>query len=86
MLPDLPQAERCSVLVNEAAHELLHRGDRRTDATLSVRQTKASPSWSVPLSEWRRMRRVAGALRMSRNRPCGRQALVTAPQGNGILS
>jgi antirestriction protein ArdC len=41
ILPDLPPAERFAVLVHEIAHELLHRGDRRTQTTRKVRETEA---------------------------------------------
>jgi hypothetical protein len=41
LLPELPPAEHFSVMVHELAHELLHRGDRRSDTTHTVRQTEA---------------------------------------------
>jgi antirestriction protein ArdC len=41
LLPSLDAAETFSVLVHEAAHELLHRGERRTQTTHSVRETEA---------------------------------------------
>lgn len=41
LLPDLPAAEHFAVLVHETAHELLHRGDRRTKTTHTVRETEA---------------------------------------------
>jgi antirestriction protein ArdC len=41
VLPDLPPAEEFSVLVHEVAHELLHRGDRRSSTTHTVRETEA---------------------------------------------
>ena len=40
-LPDLPPAEHFAVLAHEAAHELLHRGDRRNKTTHTVRETEA---------------------------------------------
>jgi len=41
LLPDLTPAETFAVLVHEAAHELLHRGDRRKETTHTVRETEA---------------------------------------------
>jgi antirestriction protein ArdC len=41
LLPDLPPAEHFAVLAHEAAHELLHRGDRRTQTTHTVREIEA---------------------------------------------
>jgi Zn-dependent peptidase ImmA (M78 family) len=41
LLPDLPPAELFAVLAHETAHELLHRGDRRTQTTHTVRETEA---------------------------------------------
>jgi len=41
LLPDLAPAETFAVLVHEAAHELLHRGDRRKETTHTVRETEA---------------------------------------------
>jgi antirestriction protein ArdC len=41
LLPSLDAAETFSVLVHEVAHELLHRGDRRTQTTHTVRETEA---------------------------------------------
>ena len=41
LLPDLTPAETFAVLVHEAAHELLHRGDRRKETTHAVRETEA---------------------------------------------
>jgi antirestriction protein ArdC len=41
LLPDLAPADQFSVLVHEAAHELLHRGDRRSETTHTVRETEA---------------------------------------------
>jgi len=41
LLPDLLAAERFATLVHETAHELLHRGDRRTQTTRTVRETEA---------------------------------------------
>lgn len=38
---DLAPAVEFSVLVHEVAHELLHRGDRRTAASKTVRETEA---------------------------------------------
>jgi antirestriction protein ArdC len=41
MLPDLPPAEYFAVLAHETAHELLHRGERRSQTTHAVRETEA---------------------------------------------
>ena len=41
LLPDLSPAEHLAVLVHELGHELLHRGDRRTATTHSIRETEA---------------------------------------------
>ena len=41
LLPDLPPAEHFAVLTHEIAHELLHRGERRTRTTQTVRETEA---------------------------------------------
>jgi hypothetical protein len=41
LLPGLDAAEAFSVLVHEAAHELLHRGERRTQTNHTVRETEA---------------------------------------------
>jgi len=41
LLPNLDAAETFSVLVHEAAHELLHRGERRSQTTHAVRETEA---------------------------------------------
>lgn len=41
LLPAMPPAEHFAVLVHEMAHELLHRGDRRTKTTHTVRETEA---------------------------------------------
>lgn len=41
LLPDLSSAEHFAVLAHEAAHELLHRGDRRKDTTHTIRETEA---------------------------------------------
>jgi hypothetical protein len=41
ILPDLLPAEHFAVLAHEAAHELLHRGDRRAQTTRTVRETEA---------------------------------------------
>jgi antirestriction protein ArdC len=41
LLPELSAAERFATLVHETAHELLHRGDRRTQTTRTVRETEA---------------------------------------------
>jgi hypothetical protein len=41
LLPDLSAAERFATLVHETAHELLHRDDRRTQTTRTVRETEA---------------------------------------------
>lgn len=37
----LPTPQKFSTLVHELAHELLHRGDRRTNTTKTVRETEA---------------------------------------------
>jgi len=41
LLPDLCPAEHFAVLVHELAHELLHRGERRSRTTRSIRETEA---------------------------------------------
>jgi antirestriction protein ArdC len=41
LLPDLPPAEQFSVLAHEAAHELLHRRERRQQTTHAIRETEA---------------------------------------------
>ena len=41
LLPNLPPAEHFSVLAHEAAHELLHRGERRQNTTHIIRETEA---------------------------------------------
>jgi antirestriction protein ArdC len=41
LLPDLSPAEHFAVLVHEAAHELLHRGERRSQTTHAIRETEA---------------------------------------------
>jgi hypothetical protein len=41
LLPDLPPAEHLAVLAHELGHELLHRGDRRTATTHTIRETEA---------------------------------------------
>ncbi len=41
LLPDLSPAQHFAVLIHEVAHELLHRGDRRTQTTRTVRETEA---------------------------------------------
>jgi hypothetical protein len=41
LLPDMPPAEHFAVLAHEAAHELLHRGDRRKETTHTIRETEA---------------------------------------------
>ncbi len=41
LLPGMPPAVHFAVLVHEAAHELLHRGERRKDTTHSIRETEA---------------------------------------------
>jgi antirestriction protein ArdC len=41
LLPDLSPAEHLAVLVHELGHELLHRGDRRTATTHTIRETEA---------------------------------------------
>ena len=41
LLPDLCPAEHFATLIHETAHELLHRGDRRTQTTRTVRETEA---------------------------------------------
>lgn len=41
VLKSLAEGERFSVLVHEVAHELLHRGDRRSDTTKTVRELEA---------------------------------------------
>jgi antirestriction protein ArdC len=41
VLPGLSSAQEFSVLVHETAHELLHRGERRTQITHVIRETEA---------------------------------------------
>ena len=41
LLPGLPSAEEFSTLVHEAAHELLHRDDRRNQTNRTIRETEA---------------------------------------------
>jgi len=41
LLPDLPPAEHFATLVHEVSHELLHRGERRSQTTHAVRETEA---------------------------------------------
>ena len=41
LLPGLPAAEEFATLLHEAAHELLHRGDRRRETTKQIRETEA---------------------------------------------
>jgi len=41
LLPDMTEAEQFSVLVHELAHEMLHKSDRRTLITKTVRETEA---------------------------------------------
>jgi hypothetical protein len=41
LLTDMPSAEHFAVLTHEAAHELLHRGDRRKETTHTIRETEA---------------------------------------------
>jgi antirestriction protein ArdC len=41
VLPGLSSAQEFSVLVHETAHELLHRGERRTQTTHVIRETEA---------------------------------------------
>jgi hypothetical protein len=41
LLPDLEPAEHFSVLVHEIAHELLHRNERRSETTHTIRETEA---------------------------------------------
>jgi antirestriction protein ArdC len=41
LLPGLDAAETFSVLAHEVAHEMLHRGDRRSQTTHTVRETEA---------------------------------------------
>jgi len=41
LLRDLSPAEHFAVLVHEVAHELLHRGDRRSQTSHTIRETEA---------------------------------------------
>jgi hypothetical protein len=47
LLSGMRPAEEFSTLVHEIAHEMLHRGDRRTLTTKQVRETEAEawPLW-----------------------------------------
>jgi len=50
LLPDLSPAEHFAVLVHEAAHELLHRTERRSQTTHTVRETEAEAAAFVVAS------------------------------------
>ncbi len=39
--PELPDAETFAILTHEFAHELLHRGERRSETTKTIRETEA---------------------------------------------
>jgi antirestriction protein ArdC len=41
LIPNLPAAEEFSTLVHELTHEKLHRTDRRTETTKTIRETEA---------------------------------------------
>jgi len=41
LLPDLTRAETLATLAHEIGHELLHRGERRTQTTHTIRETEA---------------------------------------------
>jgi len=41
LMPNLPAAEEFSTLVHELSHEKLHRTDRRTETTKTIRETEA---------------------------------------------
>ncbi|HMO15646.1 MAG TPA: ArdC-like ssDNA-binding domain-containing protein [Pirellulaceae bacterium] len=41
VLENMPKAQTFAVLVHEFAHELLHRGDRRSETTKTMRETEA---------------------------------------------
>jgi N-terminal domain of anti-restriction factor ArdC len=41
LLPNLSPAESTAVLVHELSHELMHRGNRRTETTRTIRETEA---------------------------------------------
>jgi hypothetical protein len=41
LLPGQSKAEEFSTLFHEAAHEMLHKAERRTETTKTVRETEA---------------------------------------------
>jgi len=41
VLPDLPASETLSTVVHELAHEMLHKAERRTLTTKTIRETEA---------------------------------------------
>jgi antirestriction protein ArdC len=60
VVPGLSAAQEFSVLVHETAHELLHRGERRTRTTHMIREKpKPLRSWSQRQSDSMPVRRAA---------------------------
>ncbi len=58
LLPGQPKAEEFSTLVHEAAHEMLHKAERRTATTKAVRETEAE---AVAFVVWKAVGLVTGS-------------------------
>ena len=74
LLSGMQPAEEFSTLVHEIAHEMLHRGDRRTLTTKQVRETEAEAvafvvCQSVGLTERNRIPGLHPALARRRQSP-----------------